>query len=250
MQAMLKRRVEAETLDELPPDDPRAQHSRADLRRVHRAMRSATIVAGAIAQALVPTKRPQRWLEVGAGDATLLARLAPRLAQHWPQVELTLLDRQPCVADWSRRRLHEAGWQVREVAADAFDALRTPRPAGHSLDASDDSYDLVLANLFVHHFDGAALGQLLHLIAACARAFVACEPRRSSAALLGSHLVGLLGANRVTREDAVLSVHAGFTDSELTALWPDTGWQVLEYQALPFTHCFIAKKVDGAAHAL
>jgi SAM-dependent methyltransferase len=244
MQAMLTRRVESETLDGLSADDPRAQHARSDLRRVHRAMRSATVLAAAISQALSPSERPQRWLEVGAGDATLLARLAPRLARRWPHVELTLLDRQPCVAEWSRRRLHEAGWQVREVAADVFDALSAARRTDGC------GWNLVLANLFVHHFDGAALDRLLDLIAARALAFVACEPRRSAVALLGSHLVGLLGANQVTREDAVLSVHAGFTNGELTALWPTTGWRVLEYPALPFTHCFVAKRGHGAAHAL
>lgn len=244
MQALLARRVAAEALDALPADDPRAQHARADLRRVHRAMRSANILSAAIAQAVPPSGRPHRWLEIGAGDATLLARLAPRLARRWPRVEVTLLDRQPCVADWSRRRLQEARWQVREVAADVFEALGDDRHDGGG------GYDLILANLFVHHFDGAALSRLLGLIAARAWAFVACEPRRSTAALLGSHLVGLLGANHVTRQDAVLSVHAGFTNAELTRLWPVTGWRVLEYPALPFTHCFIATRDDGAVHAL
>jgi hypothetical protein len=61
--------------------------------------------------------------------------------------------------------------------------------------------------------------------------------------LLGSHLVGLLGCNAVTRNDAVLSVHAGFRDAELTAAWPTAGaWEIDEYPAGLFTHCFLAKR--------
>ena len=45
---------------------------------------------------------------------------------------------------------------------------------------------------------------------------------------MGSHLTGVIGANAVTREDAVLSVHAGFNGIELSALWPAFGerWRI------------------------
>ena len=84
-----------------------------------------------------------------------------------------------------------------------------------------ERWDVVVANLFLHHFDGDALRRLL---AACARradALAACEPRRSRFALAASHLIFFLGANAVTRHDGVLSVRAGFVDRELGAAWPD-----------------------------
>ena len=59
-------------------------------------------------------------------------------------------------------------------------------------------------------------------IAARTRVFLCCEPRRSALPLAGSHLVGLLGAGPVTRQDAVSSVHAGFRAQELSDLWPDS----------------------------
>ncbi|HEU4708590.1 MAG TPA: hypothetical protein VFS17_04690, partial [Methylophilaceae bacterium] len=78
--------------------------------------------------------------------------------------------------------------------------------------------------------------------------FVACEPRRSWFALGGSRLVGLLGANDVTREDAVLSVKAGFRERELSSLWPHAGhsWELHECAAGLFSHCFIATRSDRA----
>ena len=103
------------------------------------------------------------------------------------------------------------------------------------------SYDAVMANLFVHHFEGDALSRLFRGIARITDCFIACEPRRARVALLGSHLVGAFGANEVTRRDAVLSVRAGFRDRELSAYWPDDdGWQLNESDARLFSHTFAA----------
>jgi hypothetical protein len=66
--------------------------------------------------------------------------------------------------------------------------------------------------------------------------------------LLGSYLIGLIGANAVTREDAVLSVRAGFAGNELSALWPveHGGWNLREYAAGLFSHCFLATRGRAA----
>ena len=55
---------------------------------------------------------------------------------------------------------------------------------------------------------------------------------------MASRLVGALGANAVTREDAVLSVRAGFRGAELSALWPGdaAAWQLDEHAAAAFSH--------------
>ena len=48
MDLSLPRRVEPELLDGLAADDPRAQRSRDDLRRIHRAMATLSIVQRAL----------------------------------------------------------------------------------------------------------------------------------------------------------------------------------------------------------
>ena len=78
---------------------------------------------------------------------------------------------------------------------------------------------MVVANLFLHHFDGDACAALLAGCARRADALVACEPRRSRFALGASHLIVFLGANAVTRRDGVLSVRAGFVGQELSDAW-------------------------------
>jgi hypothetical protein len=229
----LPRRVEPEMLDQLPETDPRAIRARRDLRRINRVMATLSILCRGIDMA-TRGRPPRRIAELGAGDGSLLLRLALRRAPKWPGVEATAVDRQNIIAPETRARFATLGWTLHVVARDVFEWLGEPDPVPH---------DLLLANLFLHHFKADALTRMLAAIAGRSAAFVACEPRRAPVALIGSHLVGLLGCNSVSRNDAVLSVHAGFRDAELTALWPETrSWQIDEHLAGLFTHCFVATR--------
>jgi hypothetical protein len=139
------------------------------------------------------------------------------------------------------------GWRVTVERADALAWAAEP----HS-----EHYDLCFANLFLHHFDTGQLATLLRGAAAATDALVACEPERSSLARLGSRLIVFLGANDVTREDAVKSVAAGFAGQELSAACASAAgnWIVEEFPARPFTHCFTAVRASarpvGAEHGL
>jgi hypothetical protein len=227
------RRVEPEMLDTLPEADRRAIRARQDLRRINRVMAAQTLLCRGI-DAATRGRPPRCIVELGAGDGTLLLRVARRRATQWPGVNATLVDRQDLVSPATRQGFAALGWNLRVVTREVFDWLDATPPVAH---------DLLVANLFLHHFAGNALQRLLLGIAARSTAFVACEPRRAATALLGSHLVGWLGCNAVTRHDAVLSVHAGFRAAELTAAWPREGaWEIDEYAAGLFTHCFWARR--------
>jgi hypothetical protein len=176
--------------------------------------------------------RPRALLELGAGDGSLILRLAQRRAARWPDVSVTLLDRLNLVAPQTLDGLRQVGWTPRVVAMDVFDWLAKP---------DDTRWDIVFANLFMHHFSSVELAHLLGEVAAHARVFLCCEPRRAALPLAGSHLVALLGAGPVTRRDAVSSVRAGFRAQELSNLWPDCrDWVLDEYAAGLFSHCFLA----------
>jgi len=231
----LQRIVQNETLDHLPEGDPRAMRSRQDLQRINRVMGTKLIMLHALRQADIPP--PRRILELGAGDGTLMLALAQSLAPKWPKVQLGLLDRQHLVSPQTLHAFQRLGWQAQVIQQDVLD---------WSVQPYDEGWDLVLANLFIHHFEGDALSQILGAISSRSRAFVACEPRRSKFALSGSRMVGLLGANDVTREDAVLSVQAGFCKRELSSLWPHRyrSWNLRECEAGLFSHCFIAVRAE------
>jgi hypothetical protein len=233
----LPRRIAPEALDHLAPGDPTAQRARRDLMRVHRAMGSAGIVARGWRALWAP--RPERAgtlnvLELGAGDGTLLLRVAHELGSDWPPVELSLMDRQDSISNATLDGYERAGWHAEVEAMDVMDWAAPGMPSPR--------WDLITTSLFLHHFDDAQLQTLLTAIAARTDRFFALEPRRAWPALAGSHLVGALGANAVTRQDAVLSVHAGFRDHEIAALWPTAGvsWQTQEGSAGLFSHVFSA----------
>lgn len=228
----MPRRVEPEALDLLEADDPAARRSRSDLRRLHVAMTTVSIMKRALGPQL--DRSPLRILELGAGDGSLALRFARQFGPRQPLASWTLLDRQDIVSEATLQGLRAAGWAARVVRADVFDFLERP---------TEGPWDIIVANLFLHHFQGEELQRLMNAAARSAPVFFCCEPRRSATALVGSHLVGLLGAGAVTRQDAVLSVHAGFSGRELSAAWPDpAGWSLDEYSAGLFSHCFMARK--------
>lgn len=230
----MERIVQQELLDELPPSDPGAQHSRRDLRRINGLMGNARHLRSAVQRCLPRvTNRPWQVLEVGAGDGTLAARVWSRLPRPPSGSRLLLLDRLSLFDDAARTLLQAHGWDPELQVMPVEEWLASPAP---------DSLDLVYANLFVHHFDRNGLTELLSGIAKRSRAVVLVEPRRSPTALLGARLLWGIGSHAITRHDAVRSVEAGFRAEELTNLWPNrTAWVVSESRAGLFGHRFIAR---------
>ena len=167
--------------------------------------------------------------------ACSLLEVAKHSGDRWSGARLDLLDRQPIVDDATLAAYAATGWQARSLIADVMDGRRRRRRA---LDET-----IVVANLFLHHFDAESLRRLLSACARRADAIAACEPR-SRFALAASHLIFFLGANAVTRNDGVLSVRAGFVGDELGAAWPDPAgeWRVDEYDDGLFTHCLVASR--------
>jgi hypothetical protein len=231
------RALTPEILDFLSPDDPRAMRSRRDLVRINRVMRQSAIMAGALAA----FPQPNLLADLGGGDGRFLLSVVRRLAKRWSGMRVVILDRQNIVNDATRAGFASLGWRCDVLQGDIFETLAQIKP------------EIVTANLFLHHLDDARLARLLALIASQSRAFVACEPRRSAFALLGARLVFALGANDVTRHDAVASVQAGFRDLELSMLWPpDRDWTCQEYGAFPFSQVFCARASthEVVGHAL
>ena len=209
--------------------------------------------------------------ELGAGDGDFLLRTAWRLAAHGVpsplppngadrlkpelqtvRVRATLLDRQGLVTPQTLALFAALGWRAETVVADAFawannreHRLPAGELTGHESTSRQDAGvpGIVIANLFLHHFEDGRLKELLGAIAAQARCFVALEPRRASWPLFCCRLIWLIGCNSVTRHDAVVSVRAGFSGEELSALWPDKQqWQLTERRAGPFSHLFVARR--------
>ena len=227
----MKRIVQPEMLDSLLPGDPHAIRSRRDLHRINAWMATHTIMAKAL-QNNLNRSTSRQITELGAGDGNFLLRVAQKIFQKRPGVNVTLLDLQPNVSAGTLENFATLGWPAEAVVADVFNWPQT-----------SDAGGIVIANLFLHHFENARLVELLRLIARRAKVFIALEPRRGRWPLFCSRLLWAIGCNDVTRHDAVVSVRAGFNGEEISTLWSDkTQWQLTEHSAGAFSHLFIAKK--------
>jgi hypothetical protein len=252
------RQVLPELLDELPPDDPRAIHSRGDLRRINKLMGNADIMArGLIAGALgakgakaplapaaplappappapnAPNAPAFSLVELGGGDGTFLLELARRVAPAIGPARAILVDQQSLVTAATQEALRALSWSVEAVRADVFEWL-----GGRGTEVAD----VTIANLFLHHFAGDRLSRLLRDTSRQTRMFLACEPRRSGAALAAASMMACIGCNSVSVHDGRISVRAGFRDRELSAIWPGgDGWILDEQKAGRFTHGFVAR---------
>jgi len=229
----MERCVKPELLDELPPQDLRAVQSRKDLERVNAWMGNCGIMARALGSTCNgPTAR--RLVELGAGNGRFLLRVARRLSAGWQGTSAVLLDRMNIVSEGTRQDFEALGWRTEILEAEALDWLaRLGAPA----------CDVMLANLFLHHFREAQLARLLGAAAKQAQVFIAVEPRHSERSLFFSRLLWLIGCNQVTRHDALVSVRAGFAGCELSRLWPaGQDWALQERPAGWFSHLFIAQR--------
>ena len=182
----MRRSLEPELLDSLPPDHPDALHNRRDLRLTNLAMRNYAWFERTLPRLVTAEDRV---LEVGAGTGEL-ARLL-----HARGVRVDGLDLWPRPADWPAN----ATWHQANLLQ--FDAW--------------GQYSVVLGNLIFHQFaetELAAIGRRL----AHAKLVLASEPvRRRASQLLFGTFAPLFGANHVSLHDARVSIAAGFLDQEL-----------------------------------
>jgi hypothetical protein len=230
----MPRLVLPELLDDLPPRDAAALRSRRELRRINAWMGHPRRMAGVLRQHW-PGSRLQPLAELGAGDGYFLLSVVQRLKPDLGG-ELTLVDQLDAVDPETRAQFGRLGWRVRVDISGATPWLAraaTPPPRA------------IISNLFFHQFQDAPLREMLRLAAAASRLVIALEPRRSWLSRRGGNLLWLLGCGPVTRHDARISIHAGFTGAELSALWPDReNWTLTERPAGWCSHLFIAKRKD------
>ena len=200
----MQRVVQPELLDSLPADDPSARRSRRDLRRINGMMGNLRWLARAIREAGLPLDA--QVVEVGSGDGHLARAMAS------DGYTVTAVDLAP-----RPRNLPE---NIRWIQGDLFDEL------------PHLSADVLIANLFWHHFDDEQLAELAPIIERFPLV-LASEPLRAHFPhFLGAVLVPFV--NRVTRHDLFVSIRAGFRPGELSNRWKleSDEWQIEESTGL------------------
>lgn len=208
MTSMQQRSVQPELLETLPHDHPDALRSRADLLQVNGIMGNHRWIARMIRRHAQPG-----WsiTEIGAGDGALSLQLVKAgLCQIH---DLHAFDLAPRPGAWPA----PAKWTQGDLFA-------------HPLPGSQ----VLLANLFLHHFEPDQLALLGTRIPPETRLILAAEPARYRIhTLLGRFFCSLAELHYVTRYDMQVSIRAGFRGMELPkSLGLETGWEIFIQQTV------------------
>lgn len=205
---MRQRSVQPEVLETLEPDSAVAIRSREDLQVVNAFMGNPRWI-----RRMLKTHAAPDWTvaELGAGDGRLsLDLLEAGICQA---DRLCGLDLAPRPVGWPP----EARWHQGDIFSE-------PLPPAQVL----------VANLFLHHFEPDSLAKLGARIPPETRLILAAEPARFRIhSYLGRVLCWLANLNWVTRYDMQVSIRAGFRGRELPAsleLGPE--WQISIFQTV------------------
>lgn len=163
--------------------------------------------------------RHARILDVGAGDSRLAAHLQSELARRNRSAQIVALD---------RRLSHLLnGYHSRailpRVAADVY-----------HLPFAEQSFDVVICNLFLHHFSEDKAVDLLRRFAVVAsEAVLVNDLERNLLPYLFIHLPWPFARSRITRHDGAASVRQAYTKNELATLAVCAGFSDFEVRRLP-----------------
>lgn len=211
----LPRSDQAELLDDSGHDPVELAQNLRDIRRVNQLLGGTSTVLRHLPRLLkqVPATRPASVLDLATGSADIPIAIAKWAKKNGRAVEIVASDSSDEILDVARPRI--AGY--REITLARYDARAVP--------LAEKQFDIVLCSLSLHHFapDDAVL--VLHEMDRLARTgFILNDLRRGQ---LG-YLAALAAArattrNRLTRNDAPLSVRRAYTPTELAELLSRAG---------------------------
>ncbi|CAN5626846.1 hypothetical protein BH23GEM10_BH23GEM10_04100 [soil metagenome] len=162
--------------------------------------------------------RSPRILDVGTGSADIPLAIARRAQQRGRHIDIVATDVHPQMREIARDRVRDTA----SITIGAADALNLPYV--------DDSFDIVLLSLTLHHFERDDQVRALREAARVAsRAVVVNELERCRANYFGARLLAVTRwrGNRLTRHDGPLSVLRAFTRIELNELANAAGLDVV-----------------------
>lgn len=193
----MRRTVRPELLDSNSATDAEIRSSLKDLQFINRWFGGVSTTRSLLQRVL--RQHPSRHLSVlDVGSATGDGLANVQRSMNGTRLSCTLLDRSPSHFDGTARTM-------KAVLGDAL-----------SLPFQDDSFDVVLCSLFVHHLEPEQIQQFAHEALRVARlAFLINDLRRSYTHLALVYAGQPLFRSRVTRHDTVASVRRAYTPSEL-----------------------------------
>lgn len=228
--APIARTREPELLDQLGASVPPAElaSNLRDIRRVNRWLGGTRAVLSVVVPLLraADAVQPISILDVATGSADIPLALAAAAEREGRKVRIVATDREPAVLDVARA---EVDFDL--ITIEVADALALPYP--------DASFDIVTLSLALHHFDLDDALQVLREMRRVGReALIVNDLERVRLGYIGAWLAGnLLTRNRMTRNDAPLSVRRAYTRAEALAMAHSAGWHAAHVRPVaPFRY--------------
>jgi ubiquinone/menaquinone biosynthesis C-methylase UbiE len=216
----MERLAGAEELLDGPLDDVRelADNLR-DLRRSNRLLGGARMSRVAISR-LVGPDEPLTIIDVGTGGADIPVMLLADAARTGRPMHVTAVDERAEVIEAAR---------VARPAIERVAGLELVVGDGRSLPYPDGAFDIAHTSLVVHHLDPVdAVALLREMTRISRRGIVVNDLVRGRLYLAGAWLLSHLATgNRLSRNDAPLSVRRAYSRAELRGLVDEAGLRIV-----------------------
>jgi len=208
-----QRHREPEEMDDPAIATDRLHGALAGLKRLNIASASARIVWPPIKRLARQTKERVRVLDIATGAGDIPIALSRRAKRAGLNLEIHGIDISPRSIDFARRQAEAAG---ASITFDCRNALADELPR---------DFDVVMCSLFLHHLSDDDALLLLRRMAAATRCLgLVSDLRRCRYGLFLAYTASrLLSRSSVVHVDAVRSVRAAFTKSELQQLAVQAG---------------------------
>ena len=231
-----QRSKEAELIDGSDYSHAEFIEQLADLRRVNRWLGGRSALAGHLFPMIEALGKDHiRLLDIGTGSADIPAMIVDWARARGLQIEFIVLDLNEIAAQESRAQT--IGYpEIKVVRADAM-----------NLPFADNSFDFVLASLFLHHFESPSAAILLKSFSRVARvAFIINDLRRHPLAYYTIKvLTGIFTANRLVRNDSAVSVLRGFADADITEIGQAADIRLNIFRHFPYRYILVGQTYEN-----
>lgn len=205
-------------MDDFSHDAAQFAEALADLRLINSVL-GGYRATDAVLDPLLEQRERLRFVDLGCGGGDLLEHVVRRGAKFDCQIDAVGIDANPAIVEWARDESDA------RLPSTLRDRIRIEEGDALDLDRADETFDVVHAALFVHHFHGPEMIELLdEMQRVSTEGIVVNDLHRHPAAYVGIWAVSrLLRMSPMVQHDGPISVRRGFTRSDLQALAHSAG---------------------------